>query len=196
MTFELMPFVQTPERAEIISYILRNVARHETLFSGFASPCEASCVTARTLPEMCHLCKLRMATVATVLSAPSTRTFEVWDETPAVVGIIYFSDIAPSLDAKGHYVFFDGKLNSKTAIVQEAIDAMMEEFALSRLTIEIPVPFVALAKHAARKLGFGGRFRYKGGLMVEGVKRDAARWRGELVDLLILGRARSASTKG
>ena len=194
MMYELLPFVRAPERADIISRILRGISQHETLFSGFTPMCEDACVKTRGLPEMCETCKTRMATVATVLSASNTATWEVWDETPEVVGIIYFSDVVPGLDAKGHYVFFDGKLNSKTEIIEEAIGLMFDTFGLERITVEIPAPFAALARHAQKRLGFSGPYRYKGGLNVEGVKRGGMKWRGRIEDVLILGRLRSAST--
>lgn len=195
--FELMPFTRTPERAEIISEILRNIAKHETIFTGLQAPCEASCVSLKTLVEMCETCRARMATVAFVLGAPNTRTWEVWNtRTSEVSGIIYFSDIIPTQDAKGHYVFFDGRLTGKTEVIEEAVGMMFEDFRLARMTVEIPAPFVALARHAQRKLSFGGPFRYKGGLSVEGVKRGGCRWRGQQEDLLILGRLRTSPRDG
>jgi hypothetical protein len=64
--------------------------------------------------------------------------------------------------------------------------------ALSRLTITIPDYAVALAKHATKKLGFGGPYEYKGlkgwTIPVEGVRQKAVRWRGRDCDLLCLGR--------
>ena len=187
--YELIPFTRTPERSEIISRILRAIAAHETLFTDYGEPCAEACVKSKDLVEMCATCKTRMQTVAAVLGAPNSRTWEVWNETPEVVGVIYFSDIVPSLDAKGHYVFWDShKLNHKTEVIQEAVDLITDEMSLSRITIEIPAPFAVLARHASRHLGFGGPFQVKGGLHVEGVKKGAVRWRGELVDLLILGR--------
>lgn len=193
MRYEILPFVRTPERADIISGILRNIAAHETLFTGFEAACAEGCVKSKTLVEMCATCKTRMATVAHVLAASNARAYEVWNEAPEVVGLIYFSDIVPGLDAKGHYVFFDGRLNDKTSVIEEAVADMFDVLGLARLTIEIPAPFAALARHAQKRLGFGGPFRYKGGMSVEGVKKRAMKWRGELVDVLLLGRVRPSS---
>ena len=186
MTYELLPFVHTPERAEIISHMLRKIATHETLFSNFQEICPKACVKTLTLPEMCPACQHRMQTVASALAAPNSVTWEVWSPEADLVGIIYFTDIIPGQDAKGHYVFFDGRLNSKTDVILQAMGAMWT--LVPRLTVEIPAPFAALARHASRRLGFGGGFRYKGGLSVEGVKKRAVRWRGGSHDLLILGR--------
>ena len=193
MTYELIPFTRVPERSEIISKIIRSIASHETLFSDYGAPCGEECVKTLSWPEMCETCKARMSTISLALTAPNTRAWEVWNEESEVVGIIYFSDILPGLDAKGHYVFWDeAHLRKKTPVIQEAISLMFED--VGRLTIEIPASFAVLARHAQKKLGFGGPFRAKGGLQVEGVKRSAVRWRGEDVDLLILGRLRTTPT--
>jgi len=192
MRYELLPFDPIPARHEIVSKILREVSAKETLFSDFGAPCAEACVVSKDVAEMCDTCRMRMTTVAAALSAPNTRAYEVWDETPEVVGVIYFSDILPGIDAKGHYVFFDGGLSSKTEVIEEAIQDVAAEMALERITIEIPAPFVVLARHASRKLGFGGPFKAALGrksIRVEGVKTGAVRWRGVLVDLLILGRS-------
>jgi hypothetical protein len=75
-------------------------------------------------------------------------------------------------------------------VIQSLIDWGFEDHegwpGLQRLTIEIPAPFKALVKHASRRLGFGGRFKHEG-VFVEGVKQNASRWKGRLVDVLVLG---------
>jgi hypothetical protein len=190
--YELIPFDPSPARAEVLSRLLREIASKETLFSDFGAPCEEACVTTRNVVEMCETCKTRMRTVAAALSAPNTRAFEVWDEEPELIGVIYFSDLVPSLDAKGHYVFWDSEgLRGKTEVLKEALAIVVREEKLVRLTIEVPSVFVALARHASRHLGFGGSFEARVGgktLQVEGVKEGSVRWRGRLADLLILGR--------
>lgn len=196
-TYELVPFSPKPERASIVSDMIRRIAAQENLFASHLPPCEASepCVVSRPLEASCERCIARLATISRALSAPDVRVFEVWAAPPAdaaLVGVIYFSGIVPDGDATGHYVFFDRKLSDKTDVIEEAIGEMFE--GVRRLTIEIPLPFAALARHAHGKLGFGGPFTYtlKGGvrLRVEGVKRGAVMWRGESTDLLILGRVR------
>lgn len=191
--YELLPFVQRPERAEIISEALRKVATTPTLFT--SAPCEEGCIDSRTLVEMCARCKARMVQVATVLGASDTAAFEVWSA-DTLVGLIFFTDVT-ALDATGHYVFFDRRLADKTAVIEEAIEEMFAS-GLARLTVEIPAPFASLVRHASRKLGFGGPYRYEihrgahqrpSVVRVEGVKAGAAFYDGRRVDLLILGRA-------
>lgn len=192
MTYELLPLVLTPARAEIISEIMRRTAAVETAFTGYGAPCEEDCISsAKTLPEMCETCKVRMQMVAETLGKRDSRAYEVWNEAE-VVGIIYFTNVT-TRDATGHYVFFDGRLRDKTGVISEAMEEMYAR-GLARLTIEIPATFSALARHAQKKLGFGGAFAFEtpGGdsFKVEGVKRGAIEWRGEAVDLMVMGRLR------
>lgn len=191
--YDLLPLRATPERSEIISDLLRKVAVTPTLFSD--RKCLQRCIASeKTLPEMCTACVQRMQTVTEVLGRLDTKAWEVWND-EALVGIIFFTHVT-SLDATGHYVFFDHDLASKTEVIQEAMQRMLE--VASRLTVEIPASFPALAKHAHKRLGFGGDFYYdfereRDGrkkterIHVEGVKRKAALRDGKLVDLLILG---------
>ena len=190
--YELLPLIQKPERAEIISDALRQVAQTPTIFATPA--CEEGCIdAAKRLTEMCPRCVSRMRQVASVLGASDTAAFEVWNE-DEVVGLIFFTSVT-ALDAVGHYVFFDRNLSDKTDVIEEAI-AEMFDAGIGRLTVEIPSPFASLIRHASRKLGFGGPFTHEilksGGrgtkVRVEGVKKDAAFYDGRRVDLLILGR--------
>lgn len=196
MTYEVLPLILTPERAEIVSTLLRRVASHDTIFA--RTDCDARCIpNDLTLPDMCEECRARMRTIASVLSDARTRAWEVWSAEADLVGVIYLSEILPGVDAKGHYVFWDAEgLKSKTNALREVMGWVFEDHegwrALSRLTIEIPAPFVVLARHASKTLGFGGSYKHQVAgksefIRVEGVKRRAIEWRGELVDLLILG---------
>ncbi len=198
MTYEVLPLILTPERAEIVSTLLRRVASHDTIFA--RADCDARCLpNDLTLPELCEACRARMRTIAAILGDARTRAWEVWDAEANLVGVVYISEILPGIDAKGHYVFWDSaNLKSKTPALREIIRWIFEDHeevgwrALARLTIEIPAPFVFLARHASKALGFGGAYRYtipgkSEFSRVEGVKRRAVEWRGELVDLLILG---------
>jgi hypothetical protein len=136
-----------------------------------------------------------MALVAKTLTAPDSIAWEVWDtsgEVPEVVGIIYVTDVVLGEDATGHYVFFDRDLRGKTGVLREVIEWLFSDHeesgwvALRRLTIEVPEFAHALARHAQRKLGFGGPFNADG-IHVEGVKRKRIPWRGARKDLYILG---------
>ncbi len=202
MIYDLLPLDTSPERAEILSTLMRKVAAHETFFSDYEGTCEEGCIEAdATLVEMCEHCKRKMQTIAMAIMEPTSRSWEVWrtngTATPENVGLVLFSDINPGIDATGHYIFFDGRLSDKTEVLQSLIDWLFEDHpeegwkALQRLTVEIPLPFAALARHASRKLGFGGPFRYNISdntqIRIEGIKKHAVMWRGSPKDLLILG---------
>lgn len=203
MLYEVLPLRLTPERAPIISSILRNIFTHETVFSDYQRGC-GEC-DEKLLEEMCERCQRQMRVISKTLGSPDSRVWEVWKVGGEVVGVIFFSDIVPGNDAKGHYIFFDQKLSNKTGVLNEIMSWAFEDHttegwrALRRITIEIPDHASALIRHAHKRLGFGGRFRhvlssriFKGKLQetsvkVEGVKEKAVMWRGELRDLLILG---------
>ena len=64
--------------------------------------------------------------VANALTKPDTLTFEIWkqiDGSPVdLVGILYLTGIRSGQDCVGHYVFYDGKLGPKTALLKSIID--------------------------------------------------------------------------
>ena len=197
MIYEAFPLDVSPERAEIVSDLMRRVAATDTIFSDVT--CEARCIhNGVNLEAMCETCARRMQIIAAALTAPTSRAWEVWcsngaEMTPS--GMILLTDISPGLDAKGHYVFFDERLGDKTEVLQDVIAWIFADHegwdGLARLTIEVPAPFVALARHATRRLGFGGAFKHRVSerltLQVEGVKRGAVKWRGTPQDVLVLG---------
>ena len=207
ISYDVFPIDFSPERAEIISDLMRKIAVTDNVFSDYTGTCEVECVAlALPLEHMCTACRRRMGIIAQTLTAPTSRTWEVWrsDEEPMLVGVVSLTDIEAAIDAKAHYIFFDGRLADKTPIIQDLIAWTFEDHegweALARLTIEIPKPFCSLARHASRKLGFGGDFRYKvlegrakrepEFIRVEGVKRAAVKWKGAQHDLLVLGLTR------
>lgn len=187
--YDAMPLVATPQRAEIVSRILRETLASDNVFMSQAS-CEDSCGD-------CDACQSRLAHISRILSAPDSLVFEVWKQRPevALAGIIYMTDIKDGIDATGHYIFFDHSLGSdKTDLMERVIDWTFSDHgewrALRRLTIEIPEYAFALARHAQKKLGFGGPFEYENAnktIAVEGVKRDAIRWQDEPQNLLVMG---------
>lgn len=209
MLYEVLPLKLAPERAEIVSGILRNIFAHETVFSDH----QRGCGECGELPleEMCPKCQAQMALIARTLTDSNARAWEVWEVGGEVVGIIFFNDIVPGGDAIGHYIFFDEKLTDKTSVLKEVMSWAFEDHpeegwkALRRITIEIPDHASALVHHAYKRLGFGGDFRYvlrtkmfkgeevKTTVRVEGVKKGAVMWRGKLRDLLILGLRNPAS---
>lgn len=190
--YEVIPMLNTIERAEILTKIVKQTCTFDTAFSNFQSVCEEDCFNTKEISDLCETCKMRAAVVS--LAFASGLTWEVWSTEGEVVGVIRLSDIKPGQSAKGHYLFFDHNLSSKTSVIQAVIEWAFtdgEEWkALQRLTIEIPDFAFALAKHASKKLGFGGPFEYslKGKkIPVEGVLRNAVLWRGHQRDMLTLG---------
>lgn len=203
MRYEVFPFDASPERLFVVSDLMRRIAATPSVFS--EQPCDAECIRQATLETMCDVCSRRMKRVAALLVAPDSRAWEVWrlgaDAEPA--GIVMLTDIAPGHDAIAHYIFFDERLGDKTTLLNRLIEWCFEDHpeegwgALARITIEIPTPFAALARHASKRLGFGGIFPYalrtsEKPIRVEGVRRQAALWDGKLTDVLVLARLRSA----
>lgn len=191
MEYTAIPFTPTPERAGVVSHVLRSLCAFDNVFTDYAKACERKCFE-------CPLCVSRMAQASAVLAKPDTRVWEIWDDA-GCVGIVYLTDISPGVDALAHYAFFDGKLRDKEELLLAMIDWVFEDHpetgwkALRRLTLEIPDFAKALALHATRGLGFGGDFSYTDGNMtvnVEGVKRNALEWRGSLRNVLVLGKVR------
>jgi RimJ/RimL family protein N-acetyltransferase len=189
--FELFPLQATPERAEILSHIMRSIALHETVFSDYQRGCDGGCVD-QLLEDMCDACQQQMVAISKAMTATDTRLWEVWKigETAQVVGVIYLTKIVPGQDATGHYIFFDRDLTSKTGAIKTLIDWTFSDHegwqGLQRITVEIPAYAKILARHANKKLGFGGPFTYKK-LKIEGVKQAATRWRGRLHDVYVMG---------
>lgn len=192
--YEIMPLLDTPERAHIMEELLRKTCKFDTAFSDFQDVCEEKCFETKPLPEMCDICKLRMQLASVGLV--SGLVWEVWraDEDVELVGFIRLSDIKPGQDAKGHYIFFDHDLRGKTAVIREVMEWAFSEHEgwepLRRLSIEVPDFAFALVRHATKKLGFGGPFMHSmhgKKIPVEGVKRAALNWKGKQRDLLMLG---------
>lgn len=187
--YEAFPFVATPDRADIVSRIMREIASKETIFTDYYKACEAKCWA-------CDQCLSRLAAAANVLSRPNALVWEIWEVEPFgrpidVVGILYLTGITYGVDATAHYFFFDGRLLNKTELLKNMLHWGFQDHlpgwkALRRITIEVPIYMYAQARHAYKRLGFGGSFSYNG-IKVEGVKRNAITWRGEDHDILILG---------
>lgn len=194
MAYEAMPLLDTAERAGIMEGLIRKTCGFETAFSDFQPTCEERCFEEKPLEALCSLCSQRMHLVAIALA--TGLTWEIWrtDDAPELVGVVRISKIKPGEDAVGHYLFFDHDLRGKTAVLKELIQWVFTEHPgwqpLRRLTVEIPDFAFALARHASRKLGFGGPFPFvlKGSkIKVEGVKEEAILWRGQPRSLLLLG---------
>ena len=190
--YEIIPMRDVPERAEILKTIVRKTCGFDTAFSNFQSVCEENCLESGDFDNLCETCWLRTQIV--VLAFSTGITWEVWSDEGEVVGIIRLSDIKPGQSAQGHYLFFDRNLSSKTSCIKALIDWSFTDHegwtALQRLTIEIPDFAFALARHATKKLGFGGPFEYSLNgkkIPVEGVTQRGIFWRGHYRDMLTLG---------
>lgn len=193
--YEAIPFRATPERAEIVSKLIRGICGFDEVFSDGVQACSERCFQGKELGEFCPGCAARMTLVSRALLKPDSRVWEVWSSEPELVGVIYVTDVLPGMDAVGHYIFFDRDLRGKTGVLKEVIRWLFTDSddwkGLRRLTIEIPDFAGALAKHAHKRLGFSGDFRTKlldgTELKVEGVKRNALVWRGKPRGLIYMG---------
>lgn len=194
--YEAVPYTPLPERYDVVSRIIREVAQFETLFTDYERACVPLCADTYSCPR----CTERLQLVSLKLADPRARVWEVWKhgEQSDIVGIAYLTDIIPGGDAKAHYVFWDKELMSKTGFLEEMIQWCFADhpdwIALRRLTVEAPTFGYAFIKHAARKLGFGGDFKYRlpgkkpYAVSVEGVRKGAIRWNNSDVDMVMLGR--------
>lgn len=192
--YQVIPFNPTFERAPIVSMLMRGLCAFETMFSDYTRACEAKCFE-------CDECTVAMQVVATTLSHPNSRVWEVWEfggeDEGRLCGVLAATDVQPGVDANLHFCFFDGKLKDKTQLIEEWLEWMFEDHedwkGVRRLTTQIPDHAIVLARYASKHHGFGGNFSYQArreSFPVEGVKRAAIRWRGVDRDILLMGRLR------
>jgi len=169
MNYVAFPFDHSIPR-EAVSQIVRAMFEQESLWIDQLGACEDLC-------GECPRCARRMACVIASLSDPDSEVWEVWtdDDSPTLTGVIYLDRKVPGCDARVHYLFFDGKLSDKGALLRQMIEQHGTRF--HRLTVEVPTHAYALAHHV-KKLGF----------VEEGRKKEAIMWRGKWWDVIILGR--------
>lgn len=174
--------------------LLSTVIRHESFFTDYTKACDEGC-------GECSRCLTAKQVVTANLIDPKSMHWEVWSKDPEdgslldFVGILRLSNISPGCDATAHYFFFDGKLHDKTPLLRAwarwAFTDHENWLALTRVTVEVPAHAFALARHANKKLSFGGPFEYKhkgSKISVEGVRRNAVLKDGVWQDSLIMGR--------
>jgi hypothetical protein len=191
-----IPLNPQPHRAQVISTIMRELVKLETVFTDYEKGCEQVCFA-------CEKCTNAMLNVIAMLTHPQARAWEVWAhenaDDPRIVGLLYLTGVVPGENAFAHYAFFDRKLVDKTELIEGMIQWAFEDHpeqgwrGLPRLSVEIPEHAFALATHANRKLQFGGDFTVKCGrakIRVEGVRRRSVRWRGRDENVLLMGRLR------
>lgn len=181
--------------------LLSAITRHESFFTDFTKACDERCGD-------CSRCQRTKQIVTSNLTDPKSMHWEVWSKNPETgevldfVGILRLSNISPGCDATAHYFFFDGKLNDKTPLLRAWARWGFKDhpnwLGLERVTLEIPSHSYALARHAHKKLGFGGPFEYKtkkAKFPVEGVRENAVFWKDSWHDLLIMGRLKNGRTE-
>lgn len=184
------PNLATIQKCEIL---LQKSIEHESFFTDYEKACDSKCNT-------CDQCVRARQAVSAAIQDPRALCWEVWRLDPETyelldfVGILRLSRVKLGCDATAHYFFFDGKLRDKTDLLHAwkhwAFTDHPRWKALNRVTLEVPSFAFALARHAARYLGFTGPYGYeykKSKLTVEGVKKKAILWRNEWHDELIMG---------
>ena len=171
--------------------IVRRCAAHEAFFSDYSKGCQGLCngLCINETPA----CTAVQNTVIHTLAKPDALLWEVWsvntNQQPIdLVGILRLSELVPRCSAKAHYFFFDAKLHDKTALLAawKAWAFAPDGAGLHRVTIEVPAYAKALGYHAYRHLGFGGPYKL-GRFAVEGVMKDAIKWRDTWHDIYIMG---------
>ena len=194
--FQKAAFGQTPVQTAIEKWhrLLSTVIRHESFFTDYTKACAERC-------GACSRCQSAKQAVTANLIDSKSMHWEVWSKDPETedlldfVGILRLSNISPGCDATAHYFFFDGKLHDKTPLLKAwarwTFDDHEGWLGLERVTVEVPAHAFALARHANKKLLFGGPFKYtfKGSkISVEGIRRKAVLKDGVWQDSLIMGR--------
>jgi hypothetical protein len=190
--FVAIPFKPAPERAAIVSHMMRSLCGFETIFSDYNRACEKRCFE-------CDECLRALVAASAVLADPRALIFEVWDtsdeEQALPAGMVLFIETVPGIELEGHYAFFDGQLKNKTAFLNELVEHVIEQTGVRRLVVHVPDYAFALARHAHKHLGFGGDFVYRDtrgrAVDVEGVRKGVIRWRGQWRSILQLARVRA-----
>lgn len=194
MNFETDEYVAVPfsqADPEKLIYILDRVVAHDSFFTDYTKGCDRQCSgVCENKTAQCG--PVKMAILNHFLK-PDTLTWEVYTKDKLdLVGILRLEKVILGCDAVAHYFFFDGKLGSKTDLLEAWKNWALTDHeswpALHRITIEIPAYAKALARHAQRKLGFTGPYLYGDTkIAVEGVRKEVLLWRGTRHDQLILG---------
>lgn len=91
--------------------------------------------------------------VARLLTDPDNAVWEVWRGS-TFVGILCLDRIAPRVDARLQFVFFDDELASKAPLLNDFVVRCFSEFDLHRLSFEAPMHMTTLTGFVRRKLGF------------------------------------------
>ena len=98
-----------------------------------------------------------MTTAAWYLTDPNNLAWEVWNGSE-ILGIFLLDRIVPGVDARWHFVFFDGNLTGKQALLFAFLERAFA-VPLERISLEVPENVASLISFVRRKLGF----QYEGG---------------------------------
>ena len=126
-----------------------------------------------------------MTTAAWYLTDPGNLAWEVWNGSE-IIGILLLDRIVPRVDARWHFMFFDGNLVGKQALLQEFVRRAFT-LPLERLSMEVPENVASLISFVRRKLGFS----YEGGNL-KGSRRERSHLDGERWHDVILLRLRKS----
>jgi len=112
----------------------------------------------------------------TYFLSPGVVIFEVFKDGGESVGIMYADQIRPEHSARGHYFFTDKVQKTREPVILAVLLWFMDTFGLNRIGIEIPW----YAYSALRRV-------YAMGIMPEGIKKGAVRFKGNWRDQLTFG---------
>lgn len=101
------------------------------------------------------------------------------------VGVLYLTDIEATVDAKVHYVFFDGRHHGRTNLIRSMLLYVMAKYNFRRFTAEAPLFFKPSALLFAEEIGF----------VKEGRKRLSRQFDNKWFDVNIYGLLREEAEK-
>lgn len=114
-----------------------------------------------------------------VLTQQQTLWFEIWED-EELVGMLWLTDMALTVDASAHMAFFDRRPAEKEAVVRALIKWVFEHYPFHRLSVSVPRMY-----HATHRLVERLGFRR------EGTKREAVLIHGKWDDVKQYGLLRS-----
>lgn len=111
-----------------------------------------------------------------IMALPDTLWTEAIDEDENIIGILYVTDLARTIDCEVHIMFFDRKPAEKVHLCKQALAWVFERYPLRRMTATIPSIYYRTIK-LAKNIGF----------KEEGRKRESQLLGNKWVDEVILG---------
>ena len=210
LTFDLSSVEALAHSSWKNTIILGRIAAHSTFFTDYTRGCDGECGNFCT--NLSPRCAAVKQATAAVLMKPDSIAWEVWTkertgEAVDFVGILRLDRIILGCDAVAHYFFFDRKLRDKGPLIEAwhnwGFSDSEEWQGLHRATLEIPSHSHILARHAQKRIGFGGPYTYRPPsngtsrvrpIAVEGVRKDAIRYNDAWHDLIIMGKVNDNGT--